>query len=877
MRALAGAFVLLALGVLAAPSAEAQTYPAVPGLSASPVAGSHDKLDVSWNAPTGVTFDIYYVRWKTGSQEYGAARQTTANPPATTAQITGLTASTEYDIQVSAIDLLTGTAARSETSATTNATTVDYRPYFYLVQGDGQPEGTTRRFELRLIDATTGMPVSPPAGGLTVNLTVSDTTVAGADFLAAATEGAKTVTFAEGESSVWFSVPTVDDNQDEPNGQITVTLVAAAGYSLGTNDSQSSSVTDNDAVAGLRLWVEDSDLTRGTSSSHLDIAESGGRQAFTTTVWLIGEDGKPVARSSNTNVSVQYSHVDTTSADINLYLGANTVQVPAGRTYVEQLDYLTPIADTVQEDPERFNYTASVTVDGKTFTDTVALYFVDDGWEDPIATIAAGTSPVVEGTPATFTVTLSQAVSTAVNVNYNIWWEGSFSDPDRTSVDAPRSVEIAAAATTATITVPTHNDTDDEPDGHVKVGLVNGRHYQLHQYRNSYKWAEVIVTDNDPSSSPPTGGRQEPTGAAALTGLTVSSVAGKPAQLAVVWEAVEGAATYSVRWKTGSGDYGDPVEASTNSHTVTGLSAGTTYTVNVAALDSDNTLLAEGTASGTTAAATGNSGGQTQQGDDADFVIYHDPAGGAAAVDRYGQATALLNASERSYAVRTVTGTAEVDPLAGVTGSVMPRFFLGDPAAPGWGPSQPRVNNGGLRWLRSMLGASQASSVRGATGATGNHDAMPGALSARPRDEVAAVFERAVLEASGLLAGRHPVLVDMSLLFDLADPGTTVDYTVSSSDGAVLAVHTAATDPTLAGPVLRLAPMTAGEATVTVTAEAAAGGAAVGRVAASTCAGACASVDLTVWDAAVPALPVVGQLLLAALMAVGGYRRYRRR
>ena len=183
------------------------------------------------------------------------------------------------------------------------------------------------------------------------------------------------------------------------------------------------------------------------------------------------------------------------------------------------------------------------------------------------------------------------------------------------------------------------------------------------------------------------------------------------------------------------------------------------------------------------------------------------------------------------------------------------------------------ISKDGLRWLRSVLGASQASSVRGATGATGNHDAMPGALSARPRDEVAAVFERAVLEASGLLAGRHPVLVDMSLLFDLADPGTTVDYTVSSSDGAVLAVHTAATDPTLAGPVLRLAPMTAGEATVTVTAEAAAGGAAVGRVAASTCAGACASVDLTVWDAAVPALPVVGQLVLAALMAVGGYRR----
>ena len=36
-------------------------------------------------------------------------------------------------------------------------------------------------------------------------------------------------------------------------------------------------------------------------------------------------------------------------------------------------------------------------------------------------------------------------------------------------------------------------------------------------------------------------------------------------------------------------------------------------------------------------------------------------------------------------------------------------------------------------------------------------------------------------------------------------------------------------------------------------------------------------VHLHIWDAAVPALPVIAQLLLAAFLAVGGYRRYRRR
>ncbi len=37
------------------------------------------------------------------------------------------------------------------------------------------------------------------------------------------------------------------------------------------------------------------------------------------------------------------------------------------------------------------------------------------------------------------------------------------------------------------------------------------------------------------------------------------------------------------------------------------------------------------------------------------------------------------------------------------------------------------------------------------------------------------------------------------------------------------------------------------------------------------------SVSFYLWDAAVPALPIIAQLLLAAFLAVGGYRRYRRR
>ena len=92
------------------------------------------------------------------------------------------------------------------------------------------------------------------------------------------------------------------------------------------------------------------------------------------------------------------------------------------------------------------------------------------------------------------------------------------------------------------------------------------------------------------------------------------------------------------------------------------------------------------------------------------IYIYHDAAISTDAVDRYDEAIELLNSKNRSYVVRNVTGTDKVVELSGVSNTIMPRFFLGDPAADGWGPSQPKVNNGGLRWLRNLL-ASATSSV----------------------------------------------------------------------------------------------------------------------------------------------------------------------
>ncbi|MDE0694319.1 MAG: putative Ig domain-containing protein, partial [Boseongicola sp.] len=66
-----------------------------------------------------------------------------------------------------------------------------------------------------------------PDADLTVRLTVSE--AEGSDFVAADSEGAATVTIPKGKTEAAFTVATVDDNADEPNGSVTATLAGNGG------------------------------------------------------------------------------------------------------------------------------------------------------------------------------------------------------------------------------------------------------------------------------------------------------------------------------------------------------------------------------------------------------------------------------------------------------------------------------------------------------------------------------------------------------------------------------------------------------------------------------------------------------------------------
>ena len=111
---------------------------------------------------------------------------------------------------------------------------------------------------------------------LTVLLRVRETTTGGQDFVATAQEGVKTVTIPSGAATAPYTVTTVDDNTDEPDGMVTVTLNSSSAYLVGSPSAASVNVNDDDGgppappspavtpVVSIKAWQ----LRLGRTVSH---------------------------------------------------------------------------------------------------------------------------------------------------------------------------------------------------------------------------------------------------------------------------------------------------------------------------------------------------------------------------------------------------------------------------------------------------------------------------------------------------------------------------------------------------------------------------------------------------------------------------------
>ncbi len=195
-----------------------------------------------------------------------------------------------------------------------------------------------------------------PDADLTVTLAVTE--AADGDHVAADDEGTATVTIAKGATEASFSVPTVNDAVDEPNGSVTVTVAAGAGYTVSSSpgDAATVSVSDNDAAAtGPVLSVADATVTEGDWAELMPFA-----------VRLSAAAAKRVRVRASTRVSNPVS----ARPKEDYWPQSELVTFRPGET--EKTVWVYIYNDSHDEDPETFEVVLS-DADGATIGDGVAV------------------------------------------------------------------------------------------------------------------------------------------------------------------------------------------------------------------------------------------------------------------------------------------------------------------------------------------------------------------------------------------------------------------------------------------------------------------------------------------------------------------------
>ena len=268
-------------------------------------------------------------------------------------------------------------------------------------------------------DATTAYTVSlspsgvTPTSDLTVSYnTANGTATAGSDYTAAS--GTLTFTSAAAGSQT-FTLQTTEDTFDETDETFTVTISSPLGGGGATPTIGTASVTttiadDDAALTGIALSVNPATLGEDDSATTVTVTATlqGGSTRPTNTVVTIG------TLSGTATKDTDYTATALASITIlaNTTSGTGTITV-------------TPTDDAVVEGDETIIISGTTTV-SLTVSDTTVTLTDDDKSTTPgddkdsaELSISGPSANVAEGSDATFTVTLSKAVSKQVTVGWS--------------------------------------------------------------------------------------------------------------------------------------------------------------------------------------------------------------------------------------------------------------------------------------------------------------------------------------------------------------------------------------------------------------------------------------------------------------------------
>ena len=314
-----------------------------------------------------------------------------------------------------------------------------------------------------------------------------------------------TVSFDNGESATSDPI-TVEWTEVLREPQVTATtFVSNTGQTLGSGATIFGNTTSNN-------WRQTQAFTTGDHSDGYTLSEVDARfagiNALTSGIRVSiysTSSGTP-----NTSLHVLNNPASFTSDATNTFTAPANTTLDANTTYAIVFEVTdtsgSALLKTTNSDDEDSGAASGWSIadikhesaDGGSWSSNVRSFVIAiKGTEktassDPAITIAAGTSPVTEGTAAEFTVTADPAPSADLTVNLTVS-EAAGSDFVAAADEGSKTVTITANSTAATLSVPTTADTTDEPDGDVSVTVETGTGYTV----GTTGSASVTVNDDD--------------------------------------------------------------------------------------------------------------------------------------------------------------------------------------------------------------------------------------------------------------------------------------------------------------------------------------------------------------------------------------------
>ncbi len=278
---------------------------------------------------------------------------------------------------------------------------------------------------------------------VTVDYAVTGTaTGSGTDY----TLASGTATITAGATTANISMTVVDDALDEADETVIVTISNPTNSSLGTNTTDTYTITDNDAAPTV-AW---------TSSAQSSVAESG---TLTVTAQLSAISGQAV--------TVPFTVTGTATSGTDYSITASPISISAGATTGTAT--ITITSDTVDEANETVIVTMGTPTNATAGSTTVHTATITDDDSAP-SVFFTSSSQSSSGESGTMTVTaqLSAVSGQDVSVPFTVTGTAT-SGTDYTITSSP--ISISAGSTTGTATITITSDTVDEADETVIVTM----------------------------------------------------------------------------------------------------------------------------------------------------------------------------------------------------------------------------------------------------------------------------------------------------------------------------------------------------------------------------------------------------------------------